>query len=200
MGTVEFLFDFGSPASYIAYRRLPAIAADARAAIVWTPILLGGVFKATGNSSPAAVPAKGAYMTEDLTRFARRYGIPFAMNPHFPINTITLMRGAAGCQLHAPGHFLAYVEAVFTAIWADGKNLGDLAVVASVLAEAGLDGGALLALAAAPDVKDRLKADTEAAIARGVFGAPTMFVDGTLYFGQDRLDFVEEALRTKTIS
>lgn len=199
MASVEFLFDFGSPASYIAYRRLPAIAAGAGAGIVWRPVLLGGIFKATGNASPASVPAKGAYMRQDLTRFARRHAIPFAMNPHFQVNTITLMRVATGCQLHAPEQFMAYVEAVFTALWVAGRNLGDLAVVAEILAAAGLDAEAMVNLAALPDVKERLKHDTEAAVARGVFGAPAMFVDGTLYFGQDRLDFVEEALRAHSV-
>ena len=98
--SVEFFFDFGSPASYLAYQRLPAIAAERGAAIVWRPMLLGGVFQATGNKSPMEVPAKGQYMVDDLQRFARRYGVPFAHNPHFPVNTLTLMRGAISC-VHA---------------------------------------------------------------------------------------------------
>ena len=190
--TVEFLFDVDSPASYVAFKRLPAIAQRTGATIDYQPFLLGGVFKATGNHSPAEIPAKGAWTSVDLARFAARHGVPFARNPFFPINTLHLMRGATG--LLDDGRFMAYVEAVFDAMWRDPKNLGDPAELAPVLARAGLTPDEFQALTAREDVKARLKATTEQAVERGAFGAPTMFVGDEMFFGQDRLDFVEEAL------
>ena len=192
--TVEFLFDVGSPASYLAYTQLPKLCAQAGAALVYVPILLGGVFQATGNASPIAVPAKGRYTLIDMTRFARRYGVPMKMNPHFPINTLTLMRAATGVQLRQPERFEALLACVFKGMWVDALNLGDPAVLGPLLAEAGFDPQALLALTAEQEVKDALKANTEAAIKRGMFGAPTFFVGNEMFFGQDRLDFVREAL------
>lgn len=190
--TVEFFFDFGSPTSYLAWTQLPRIAAEAGAEIVWRPMLLGGVFKATGNQSPIAIPAKGRYMLQDLARFASRYGVPLAFNPHFPINTLTLMRGATG-YLGTP-QFAPYVQAMFEALWVRQKNLGNLEVVADVLEQAGLDAPAFERLVNDETVKERLKQTTEDAIRRGVFGAPSFFVGNELHFGQDRLDFVAEAL------
>ncbi len=190
--TVEFFFDVGSPASYVAYRRLPAIAARTGATIDYQPFLLGGVFKATGNHSPAEIPAKGAWTSVDLARHAERHGVPFARNPFFPINTLHLMRGAAGLQ--DDPRFIAYLDAVFDAMWREPRNLGDPAEMPAVLARAGIDADAFTALIAADATKARLKATTEAAVARGAFGAPTFFVGDAMYFGQDRLDWVEEAL------
>ncbi|MDF3931272.1 2-hydroxychromene-2-carboxylate isomerase [Pseudomonas citronellolis] len=192
--SVEFYFDFGSPASYLAYTQLPGLCAEAGAALVYRPVLLGGVFQATGNASPAAVPAKGRHSTIDLARFARRYGVPLRMNPHFPINTLLLMRAATGVQLRQPERFEALLACVFKGMWVDGLNLGDPAVLGPLLAGAGFDPQALLALTADQDVKDTLKANTEAAVKRGMFGAPTLFVGDEMFFGQDRLDFVREAL------
>lgn len=192
--SVEFYFDFGSPTSYLAYTQLPAICAEAGAALVYRPVLLGGVFQATGNASPIAIPAKGRYTLIDMTRFARRYGVPMKMNPHFPINTLTLMRAATGMHLRQPERFEALLACVFKGMWVDALNLGDPAVLGPLLAEAGFDPQALLALTAEQAVKDALKANTEAAIKRGMFGAPTMFVGDEMFFGQDRLDFVREAL------
>ncbi|AGI26646.1 2-hydroxychromene-2-carboxylate isomerase [Pseudomonas sp. MT3] len=192
--SVEFYFDFGSPTSYLAYTQLPAICAEAGAELVYRPVLLGGVFQATGNTSPIAVPAKGRYTMIDMLRFARRYGVPLKMNPHFPINTLTLMRAATGVQLRQPERFEALLACVFKGMWVDALNLGDPAVLGPLLAEAGFDPQALLALTAEQEVKDALKANTEVAIKRGMFGAPTMFVGGEMFFGQDRLDFVREAL------
>ena len=190
---LEFYFDFGSPTAYLAYRRLQQLAGQYSLDIKYQPMLLGGVFKAAGNNSPVAVPAKGKYMLEqDLPRFASRYQVELNFNPHFPINTLNLMRGAiAARQL---GCFDAHTAAVFQAIWVDGKNMGEPDIVAEVLSAAGLDAGAIIAGSQQPDVKAALIANTEAAVARGVFGAPTMFMNGQMYFGQDRLDFVEEAL------
>ena len=134
-------------------------------------------------------------MMDDLQRFAARYGVPFASNPHFPINTLTLMRGAIGLQMREPARFQAYADAVFRAIWVEGKNMNDPATVGAVLHTAGFDAQALMALAADPEVKEALKAQTQTAVERGVFGAPTFFVGRQMYWGQDRIDFVKEALQ-----
>jgi len=189
---VEFLFDFGSPTSYLAYKQLPKIASRHGARIIWTPILLGGVFKATGNSSPVTVPLKARYMNNDLARFAKRYGVVLNFNTHFPVNTLPLMRGAVAYQ--ATDQFDIYVNAMFDAMWAHPRNLNDQAEVAHVLNDIGIKPGDFVARIERPDVKEKLKANTEGAVARGVFGAPTFFVDGEMFFGQDRLDFVEEKL------
>ena len=193
--TVEFFFDVGSPASYLAWKQLPRIAAETSSTVSWRPMLLGGVFKATGNSSPVTIPAKGRWMNDDLARWARRYGVQFNLNPHFPINTLTLMRGAAGMQMRHPDRFLAYVDAVERAMWETPKNLGDADVLVATLRDAGFDPAEFAALVADPEVKARLIATTEEAVARGAFGAPTFFVGEQMFFGQDRLDFVREALR-----
>jgi 2-hydroxychromene-2-carboxylate isomerase len=192
--TVEYFFDVGSPTAYLAWTQLPKIAAEAGATIVWRPMLLGGVFKATGNASPVAVPAKGRWMNDDIARWARRYGVSFAFNPHFPINTLTLMRGATGMQMRRPADFARYLDVIERAMWEVPKNLGDPAVLAAMLATAGFDADEFVAMVGDPEVKARLVATTEEAVARGVFGAPTCFVGEAMFFGQDRLDFVAEAL------
>jgi 2-hydroxychromene-2-carboxylate isomerase len=192
---VDFYFDVGSPAAYLAWTQMPRIAQETGAHIRYRPFLLGGVFQATGNRSPMEVPAKGRYMQDDLQRFAQRYGVEFRHNPHFPINTLNLMRGALGLQLHDELKMRPYVDAVYRAIWVDGRNMNDPAVVAEVLTGACLEPQRLLALTQDPEVKDKLKEATQEAVARGVFGAPTFFVDGRMYWGQDRLDFVKEALQ-----
>lgn len=190
---IEFFFDFGSPTTYLAHTQLPRIAAETGARVDYVPMLLGGVFKATGNQSPVNVPAKGRWMNDDIARFARRYGVPFRFNPHFPVNTLTLMRGAVGLQLRQPERFMPYVDAVFRAMWVDAQNLGDPALLAATLDASGFAPDAFLALAGDAEVKARLIANTEQAVARGVFGAPTFFVGDAMFFGQDRLDFVREA-------
>ncbi len=192
--TVEFFFDFGSPTTYLAYTQLPRIARETGATLMYRPMLLGGVFKATGNASPVTVPAKGRWMGGDIARWAQRWGVPFAFNPHFPINTLTLMRGAVGLQMRQPADFERYVEAVFKAMWVQPRKLGDAGELGAVLTQAGLDAAAFGALVADPEVKAALMGNTEEAVARGVFGAPTCFVGGEMHFGQDRLDFVREAL------
>ena len=128
--TVEFFFDLGSPASYLAHTQLPALCRDSGATLVYRPMLLGAVFQATGNASPAMIPAKGRYMLRDLARFAERYGVPMRFNPHFPINTLTLMRLLVAVQLHLPERFDDALQALFQAIWVDGLNMGDPAKVA----------------------------------------------------------------------
>lgn len=192
--TVECFFDVGSPASYLACAQLPALCDATGAGLRWRPMLLGGVFQATGNSSPASVPARGRYLNRDLQRCAQRAGLPFALNPHFPIITLRLMRVLAGLQLREPARFDAAMAAVFDAIWVRALNLNDADVAAQVFAGAGFDPAALAALTDDPAVKAALKATTDEAVQRGVFGAPTMFVGEEMFFGQDRLDFVREAL------
>ena len=193
MKRAEFFFDFGSPASYLAYTQMDGIAKRTGAEIVWRPMLLGGVFKATGNASPVTVAAKGNWMMTDLPRFAERYGVPYNRNPFFPVNTLVMMRGAAAFE--GTPQFRPYVDAMFKAMWVEPKNMNDLPTAAGVLKAAGFDPQGFMAKAESQEAKDRLKATTEEAVARGVFGAPTTFVGEDMFFGQDRLDFVEEALR-----
>lgn len=194
-GTVEFWFDVGSPAAYLAWHRLPKIAQRTGAAIAWRPMLLGGVFQATGNQSPVNIPAKGEWLHRDLERFAQRDGIPYRRNPHFPINTLMPMRVALGLQMQDEAQMRRFVDAVYRAIFAQGENMNDAQVAARVFEAAGFDPEALLALASRPEVKERLKAVTGEAVSRGVFGAPTFFVNGEMHWGQDRLDWVERALQ-----
>jgi 2-hydroxychromene-2-carboxylate isomerase len=191
---VEFFFDVGSPASYLAWTQLPRICEQAGAELAYRPMLLGGVFQATGNASPAAVPAKGRHSSVDMGRFAKRYGVTLNRNPHFPIITLMLMRAATGVQLRMPERLQGFLQAVFGAIWVDAINLNDPALTAETLAAGGFDPAEMLALANDAEVKAALRATTEEAVDRGVFGAPTMFVGDEMFFGQDRLDFVREAL------
>jgi len=192
--SVDFLFDYGSPAAYLAWTQLDKLAADTGARVNMMPILLGGVFQATGNRAPITVPAKGSYLFKDLDRYARLYGVPLVMNPHFPINTITLMRIDVALCLRNDPRLDAYRAAVFSAVWAGQKNMGDPATVAEVLAPGSFAPDELLALAADPQVKETLKTWTQQAVDRGVFGAPTFFVGDEMFWGQDRLEFVRAAL------
>ncbi len=189
---VEFLFDAGSPNAYLAYARLPGIVERTGATIMWTPMLLGGVFKATGNRAPGEVPAKGAYVQLETARFVARYGIPYQRNPDFPINTMALMRGAVSYQMD--GDFDSYLKLIFEAMWVHPQKLDDEAVLKSVLTGGGFDWDEFSDRIGRQAVKDRLRANTEEAAARGVFGAPSFFVGEELFFGQDRLDWVEEIL------
>ncbi|MDF3837798.1 2-hydroxychromene-2-carboxylate isomerase [Cupriavidus basilensis] len=191
---VEFYFDFGSPYSYLAYKELPRVAQRTGAQIAWRPILLGGIFKATGNHSPAEIPAKGRWSRTDTARWSRRYGANLQQNPYFPINTLALMRAATGFQLRDEAAFHRYVDAIFAAMWEQQRNLNDPAEIAAVLAAAGFDPREVLSMIEDPAVKEALKQATEAAVARGVFGAPSFFVGDELFWGNDRLLFVEEAL------
>ena len=190
---VEFFFDVGSPASYLAWTQLESIAQRTNAKIIWRPMLLGAVFQATGNASPAVVPAKGAYMLKDLQHFSNIYGVPFNFNPFFPLNTMHLMRGATA-YLEEP-EFQTYLAAIFNALWSEQLNMESPEVVAEVLTKAGIDVTDFMARISETEVKERLKDTTEEAVARGVFGAPSFFVNGEMFFGQDRLSFVEIALK-----
>ena len=194
MKQFEFWFDFGSPAAYLAFTQIGKMESETGAKAIYRPMLLGGVFQATENRSPASVAAKGKYIFVDFARFAKRYGVPLTHNPHFPINTLLLMRGAVGMQARQPDQFLAYCAAMFKAIWVDAQNMNDPATVGKVLAQSGFDPAAMLALAGAQDTKDALKSATEEAVRRGVFGAPTFFVGDQMFWGQDRIEFVKEAL------
>lgn len=190
--TLEFFFDYGSPYSYLADTQVETIVKRAGAALARKPMLLGGVFKSTGNQSPMMIDLKGKWARGDLATWARFYGVPFRYNSHFPVNTLALMRGAAAAQID--GVFERYHPAMFKAMWVDGRNLNDMAEVGTVLGGAGIDAGRMARRIQDQDVKDRLKATTDEAVARGVFGAPTSFVDDLMFFGNDRLSFVEMAL------
>ncbi len=195
----EFLFDFGSPNAYLAHKVIPAIEARTGARFAYVPVLLGGVFKATGNQAPmlafAGVPAKLAYERLELQRFIARHGLTaFRFNPHFPVNTLAIMRGAVAAE--TLGVAPAYVEAVFAAMWEAGEKMDDPAVIGRVLIEAGLPVDRLMTLSQEQATKDRLAANTQAAVDRGVFGSPSFFVGDELYFGKNTLPDVEEAIRT----
>jgi 2-hydroxychromene-2-carboxylate isomerase len=189
--TIEFLFDVGSPTSYLAYRRLPAIAARTGAVVDHVPVLLGGIFKATGNAPPGLVAARGRWMQIDMARHAAREAITLNHNPDFPINTITMMRMLTGAR--GTADFVPLAETLFSAMWEQPRNMGDPAVLTATLTAAGFDAAAQLARANEPDTKAALVKATEYAVENGAFGAPTFFVDGEIFFGQDRLDWVEAA-------
>ncbi|MFE8072447.1 2-hydroxychromene-2-carboxylate isomerase [Marinobacteraceae bacterium S3BR75-40.1] len=192
--SVSFYFDIGSPTSYLAWTQLPDICRRRQATLDYRPVLLGAIFKATGNQSPAMIPAKGRYLMHDLNRFAHRYGVPFEMNPLFPINTLTVMRVLTGCKLHDPGRFDDLMATLYPAMWVEKLNLGDFDTIEALLVERGFDGATLMQWAQDENVKQALKTQTEQAIAKGLFGCPTFFVGDEMFFGQDRLDFVDEAL------
>ena len=195
MKSFEFWFDFGSPASYLAWTQIPDIEATTGASAEFKPMLLGGVFQATGNQSPISVPAKGKYTFVDFARYAERYGVPLNFSPHFPINTLLLMRGAIGLQMTNDVRFMDYCKTMFSAIWIEALNMNDPSIVGKTLFRAGFDAQAMLALANDQNTKDALKATTQLAVERGVFGAPTFFVGDQMFWGQDRIEFVKEALQ-----
>ena len=188
--TLEFYYD--SPTSYLAFKQLPALCKKHSAEIAYKPVLLGAIFKATGNATPAAIPAKGRYMMTDMARFAQRHKIKMRFNPHFPINTLTIMRGAFAAI--TMDKLEAYNTAVFDAMWVAEKNMAEPGVIQSVLDESGLPGEELLERAQTEMVKTALKNATTTAIERGLFGCPTLFVGDEMFFGQDRMDFVAQAL------
>ncbi len=197
MRTAEFHFDFGSPNAYLSHLVLPAIEGRTGARFEYVPVLLGGIFKLTNNRSPvesfAGVRNKLEYQRLEMERFVRRHQITsFEFNPFFPVNTLTLMRGAiAAKQL---GVFQAYVTTVFASMWAAPKKMDDAGVLRTALEEGGLDAARLLALTEDPSIKRELQANTEMSVQRGAFGSPTFFVGSEMYFGKDRLREVEEAL------
>jgi 2-hydroxychromene-2-carboxylate isomerase len=190
MATLEFFYDFVSPYSYLASTRVEAEAARVGGTVRFRPFLLGGVFNATGNKAPMDVAAKGKHMMTDLARWARRLDVPYAWPPRFPVLTVLPLRAAFAAE--KLGKLVPYSHAMFRAYWAEGRDVSDAAVVADVANRVGLDGAALVAEAA--NHKDALKAQTQEAVDRGSFGAPTFFVGQDLFVGNDRLDFAIEAL------
>ena len=195
--TVEHHFDFGSPNCYFAHRAIGAIEQRTGATFTYVPILLGGVFKATNNQAPLVafkdVANKLAYERLEIKRFIARHRLEkFRMNPHFPVNTLQVMRGVTALQ--GDPSFMAAVEIIFGLVWEDGRKMDDSGIIVQSLNERGLDGEKFLARAAEPEVKAMLMANTERSVARGAFGAPTFFVGEEIYFGKDRLRDVEEAI------
>ena len=194
--SVDFIFDFGSPNAYLAWKVLPDIAARHGATVTLLPCLLGGIFKATGNQAPgvafSGVKGKLDYEMLEMRRFIQAHGLAFRFNPHFPVNTLLLMRGQIAAQRMGVGE--AYLEAMLKGMWEDGLKLDDPAVFVATADAAGLDGAALLAATGDPEVKGELVANTQAAVARGVFGIPTFFVGSEMFFGKERLGQVEAEL------
>ena len=184
---IEFYFDYGSPFSYLADTQLPALVQRTGAELIYRPILLGGIFKATGNASPISIPAKGKYMALELDRWARHYGIEIKMNPHFPFNTIRLMRGAVAALRQE--RFAEYHPAMFRAVWSEGRNVGKEETLREMLESSGIDPASI----DGDEIKNELRANTDQAVAHGAFGAPTFYVNGEIFWGNDRLDFVEDA-------
>lgn len=198
--TLEFIFDFGSPNAYLAWHALEPILARTGAALNITPCLLGGIFKLTGNQAPwmsyANVKGKLEYEKLEMERFIALHKLSkFKMNSHFPVNTLILMRGAIAAK--ETGVLDSYVKAGLTAMWEDGENMSDPDRFTSVMSNAGLDGAALLSSTQNPSVKAKLAENTDAAVARGVFGVPTFFIGKEMFFGKDRLDQIETALSSK---
>ena len=192
-----FYFDFGSPNAYLSHKVIPGIEVRTGVRFRYVPVLLGGLFKLTGNRSPAEAYAgiknKLAYEGLETQRFVRRHGLTaYRPNPHFPVNTLKIMRGAVAAQ--RLGVFEAYVDAVYSAMWEQGLKMDDPEVIAAALTAAGLDAAALMAGTEDPEVKQALLENTNAAFAAGAFGSPSFLVDGELYFGKDRLRDVEEAI------
>ncbi len=189
---LEFYFDYASPYSYLANSQIPAVAERTGAEVIYRPVLLGAVVVESKNQPPPSVPAKARYMSADIPRWAARYQLPFAFNPHFPLNSVRLLRGAMAAL--EQGGFEPYHDAMFRAVWAEGADLSDPRSIGEIATKAGLDGPKLLERIEQPEIKERLKADTAAVIERGAFGLPACFVGDQMFFGNDRLDFVEEEL------
>ena len=204
MTSVQMLFDFGSPNAFLAHRAIPAIEQRTGAQFSYVPILLGGLFKLTGNQSPATAFAgirnKPEYQRLEMQRFIARHAIAdFVFNPHFPVNTLQLMRGAVAAQ--ELGVFERYVDAIYDAMWTLGLDMGQPEVVAASLKGAGLPAEQLLTRSQAPEIKQRLLDNTQAAFASGAFGSPSFLVGEALYFGKDSLrDVEEEIIRASAVN
>lgn len=194
---VEFHFDFGSPNAYFAHKIIPEIEQRTGARFAYVPILLGGVFKLTNNQPPMVqfkdVKAKSDYMKIEIVRFIKKHGLTkFRMNPHFPVNTVQIMRGAVAAE--GDSQLPKYADAVFRHMWEDGLKMDDPEVIRTALDAADLDGARTLASIQEQDVKDKLLKNTEASVARGTFGAPTFFVGKEIFFGKDKLRDVEDEI------
>jgi 2-hydroxychromene-2-carboxylate isomerase len=200
MAKVEFHFDFGSPNAYLAHLVIPEIARRTGVTFDYVPILLGGVFRLTGNRSPAesfaGIKNKPDYERLETARFIRRHGITsYRPNPFFPVNTLTLMRGAIAAE--RLGVFARYVDEIYRHMWSEPKKLDDPEVLAAALTESGFDAKRFGALVQEPEVKARLIENTQGSVARGTFGSPTFFVGEEIFFGKDRLRDVEEAIEAQ---
>ena len=196
----QFLFDFGSPNAFLSHQAIPAIEARTGAKFEYVPILLGGIFKATNNKSPAETLAgirnKPEFQKLETERFVKRFGVkPYVWNPFFPVNTLNLMRAAVAAQLE--GVFEKYVEAAFHHMWVEPKKMDDPEVAAKALGASGLDAAKLFARAQEPEVKAKLIENTQAAVERGAFGSPTFFVGTEMFFGKEQLREVEELVAGK---
>ena len=194
---VEFHFDFGSPNAYFVHKLIPQVEQRTGARFVYVPILLGGVFKLTNNQPPMVqfkgVKNKQEYQRLEIVRFIEKHGLTaFKMNPHFPVNTVQIMRGAVAVEMD--GQLAKYVEAVFRHMWEEGKKMDEPDVIRAALDNSGIDGARVLVRIQDQDVKDKLLQNTEASVARGTFGAPTFFVGDEIFFGKDRLRDVEEEI------
>lgn len=199
MNIIEFYFDLGSPFSYLGFHRVQKIAKQYHAEVMYKPMLLGAVFKATGNSSPIMVPAKGQYSLIDLQRWSNYLNIPFRMNPNFPINTLPLMRIVTAVQLFLPEQFLQILTGLFDAMFKHPRNLNDQKDFIHVLTKLGLEYEQIKIWLEDEKVKSELKFITEEAISRGVFGAPSFFVKDELFWGVDHLHFVELAMENNEL-
>jgi 2-hydroxychromene-2-carboxylate isomerase len=194
------MFDFGSPNAFLSHEAIPAIEKRTGTKFEYVPILLGGIFKATNNKSPAETLAgiknKREFLALETERFVKRFGVrPYVPNPFFPVNTLNLMRAAIAAQLE--GVFEPYVEAAFHHMWVEPKKMDDPEVAAKALGASGLDGARLFARAQEPEVKARLIANTQGAVERGAFGSPTFFVGKEMFFGKEQLREVEELIAGK---
>jgi 2-hydroxychromene-2-carboxylate isomerase len=199
MVKVEFHFDFGSPNAYLAYRVIPQIERRTGAKFDYVPVLLGGVFKLTGNRSPAeslaGIKNKPDYERLETARFVKRHGIDnYRPNPFFPVNTLTIMRGAVAAQ--RLGVFEHYVDEIYRHMWSEPKKLDDMGVWQAVLREAGFEAERFAALVQDSEIKARLVDNTTRSVERGTFGSPTFFVGDEIFFGKDRLRDVEEMILT----
>ncbi|MCS6797915.1 MAG: 2-hydroxychromene-2-carboxylate isomerase [Myxococcota bacterium] len=192
---IEFFFDVGSPYSYLAATQMERVGARAGLPVRWRPFLLGGVFRATGNEMPARVPAKARYMIDDLTRWARHYGVPLRIPSRFPVVTLRPQRALVHVETTAPHALATAAMELFRAYWAEDLDPTSDAVLARAADVAGLPRDELLAAIEAQPVKDALRATTEEAVARGAFGAPTMFVGDAMFWGNDRLELLVESVR-----
>lgn len=193
----QFLFDFGSPNAFLSHEAIPAIEKRTGAKFEYVPVLLGGIFKATNNKSPAetlaGVKNKREFLALETERFVKRFGVkPYTWNPFFPVNTLNLMRAAVAAQLE--GVHEKYIEAAFHHMWVEPKKMDDPEVAAKALAASGLDAAKLLARSQEPDVKAKLIENTQSAVERGAFGSPTFFVGKEMFFGKEQLREVEEMI------
>ena len=188
---IEFWFDFASPYAYFAAPQVPALASRHGRAVVWRPFLLGVVFRLTGMLTFDRAPMRGDYARRDWDRLARWHGVPFVLPPGHPPSTVTAARALYWVEATVPEAVGAFARAVFDAAFAEGRDLADADSVVAAAARCGLDGGAVLAGADRPEARQRLRAATDEAIARGIFGAPFVIVDGEPFWGADRLPMVD---------